>query len=251
MFFVVLVSPARGPGQGQGHLALPPHINIANAAPIDPHADAKLLLHHNNMTTTDPLDVTCMDINPQGGLLATGCDDGVVRLWRYGGISTANLVGSKKEIVHPDKDWETMRESGYTERSVRTLKCTDQHLLKQLQGHVAKVTGRKRWSLTPNPNPNPTRTEPQSLNHRHHLILIATQPVLQTLTFLSNFLSHRTFSIVFFCRTIIPSFFVCRRAIFSRGRSYRLRQHEGWHCPYLVLHQRLPKRRSHHVGHVE
>ena len=112
----------------------------ANAAPIVPHIDAKLSLHHDNLKD-ECLDVTCMDISPQGGLLATGCDDGIVRLWRYGGISTANLVGSRNENLLPEEEYEKLRKEGSTEREVRKWRCTNEHLLKQLQGHVDKVTG--------------------------------------------------------------------------------------------------------------
>ena len=134
-----LFSPAKPHSQSQH--AVPLRHNRANAvAPIDPYDDAKLLLHHDNMTN-ECLDVTCMDISPQGGLLVTGCDDGVVRLWRYGGISTANLVGSRKEVTKSEEDFDIMRKGGMSEREVRTLRCTDQHQICRLQGHVAKVTG--------------------------------------------------------------------------------------------------------------
>lgn len=136
-----LFSPAKLPHSSQSQHAVPHRHNRANAAlPIDPHADAKLLLHHDNMTNESP-DVTCMDISPHGGLLVTGCDDGVVRLWRYGSITTANLVGSRKEVTKSEEEFDIMRKCGMSEREVRTLRCTDQHQICRLQGHVAKVTG--------------------------------------------------------------------------------------------------------------
>jgi WD40 repeat protein len=96
--------------------------------------------------------VQCLDVSPLGGVLATGCEDGIVRVWRYGVISTSSSgidrgsgsAGSSHPMKGPDGtyDEETYRtlKMAFSPRELERIKRVSDHMLPRLEGHVSGVT---------------------------------------------------------------------------------------------------------------
>ena len=109
---------------------------------------------HLGATNNDGMKVQCLDVSPLGGLLATGCEDGIVRVWRYGMISTDD---SSPKSSSSRSNWNkssssSSSSSGYNDEVYRTLKQVlspgelervervSEHMLIRLEGHVSAVT---------------------------------------------------------------------------------------------------------------
>jgi WD40 repeat protein len=96
--------------------------------------------------------VQCLDVSPLGGVLATGCEDGIVRVWRYGLISTSSsasdrgsgIAGSGHPMKGPDGayDDEAYRtlKMAFSPRELERIKRVSDHMLPRLEGHVSGVT---------------------------------------------------------------------------------------------------------------
>ena len=123
----------------------------------------KLVLPHIRDTIlsaagNEGIKVQCLDVSPLGGILATGCEDGIVRVWRYGVISTstsASSSGSGSDKVsgissssHPmknanstydDEAYRTLK-MAFSPRELERIKRVSDHMLPRLEGHVSGVT---------------------------------------------------------------------------------------------------------------
>ena len=103
---------------------------------------------HPGAANNDGMKVQCLDMSPLGGLLATGCEDGIVRVWRYGMISTDD---SSPKASSSRSNWKKSS-SGYNDEVYRTLQQVlspgelervervSEHMLTRLEGHVSAVT---------------------------------------------------------------------------------------------------------------
>lgn len=96
--------------------------------------------------------VQCLDVSPLGGVLATGCEDGIVRVWRYGAISTSSsgndrgsgIAGSSHSMKgtngsYDDEAYRTLK-NAFSPRELERIKRVSDHMLPRLEGHVAGVT---------------------------------------------------------------------------------------------------------------
>ena len=120
-----------------------------------PENQHKLVLPHIRDTILaaageEGIKVQCLDVSPLGGVLATGCEDGIVRLWRYGTISTDNSsckyasggrVGNplKRDAVYDDEAYRVLR-GAFSPRELERIKRVSDHMLPRLEGHVSGVT---------------------------------------------------------------------------------------------------------------
>jgi WD40 repeat protein len=103
--------------------------------------------------------VSCLDISPLGGVLATGCDDGIVRIWRFGKITTtdetAGASSTSTSAAGGASSSSTARRGGGLDEDVlrllrnqhhvspgelERLEKISRHLMPRLEGHVNGVT---------------------------------------------------------------------------------------------------------------
>lgn len=96
--------------------------------------------------------VQCLDVSPLGGVLATGCEDGIVRVWRYGVVSTSSsgsdrgsgVASSSHPVKGPDGSYDdeayrTLK-MAFSPRELERIKRVSDHMLPRLEGHVSGVT---------------------------------------------------------------------------------------------------------------
>ena len=112
----------------------------------------RLVLPHirDNLAIVDSTEVEnvirvqCLDISPLGGVLATGCEDGIVRMWRYGSITTDEQSRNKRDLKSDWKDRELVAlrilRKDLTPRELERFESVASHMLSRLEGHVAAVT---------------------------------------------------------------------------------------------------------------
>jgi WD40 repeat protein len=136
----------------------PPGLFEWNSVQFPGHSN-KLVLPHIRDTlvtaaTSAGIKVQCLDVSPLGGILATGCEDGIVRVWRYGSVSTdvsfaASAVAASghmnRSTVPPagtrfgDDPCLTLQ-SSFSPREAERMQRVFQHMLPRLEGHVSGVT---------------------------------------------------------------------------------------------------------------
>ena len=102
--------------------------------------------------SNEGIKVQCLDVSPLGGILATGCEDGIVRVWRYGVISTAEDSSTKLSARNTDFVRNKSSLQGYDDEAYRTLQQVlsprelervervSEHMLTRLEGHLSGVT---------------------------------------------------------------------------------------------------------------
>ena len=82
--------------------------------------------------------VTTLDISPCGGILVTGSDDGVARLWKY---SEGEAIGLSKLHLRRDLEPELEGLRGVlSPQEWDKMEKVATHLLCRLEGHLASVT---------------------------------------------------------------------------------------------------------------
>jgi WD40 repeat protein len=95
--------------------------------------------------------VHCLDVWPGGGVLATGCEDGIVRLWRYSdpdnidssdpALTVARREASRGMYRNGDRAPDILALRGVlTPTELARMETVVNHLLPRLEGHVSGVT---------------------------------------------------------------------------------------------------------------
>jgi WD40 repeat protein len=90
--------------------------------------------------------VHCLDVWPGGGVLATGCEDGIVRLWRYSDPVNIDSSDPRREASrgvyrNGDRTPDILALKGVlTPTELSRMETVVNHLLPRLEGHVSGVT---------------------------------------------------------------------------------------------------------------
>ena len=143
---------------GNGVRKHPPGLFEWNSVQFPGHQN-KLTLPHIRDTlviaaSSSGIKVQCLDVSPLGGVLATGCEDGIVRVWRYGTVSTdvSFTASTVAESGHMNRSTVPPVGSRFTDDSYVTLQSAfspgeaermqkiSKHMLPRLEGHVSGVT---------------------------------------------------------------------------------------------------------------
>lgn len=93
--------------------------------------------HQITSRTVEPSKVNCLDISPAGGVLVTGCEDGVARIWRFGSFTEGR--GKRAKVKSMDSALSNLRYKVSPNEYSRILQVTSQLLLR-LEGHIASIT---------------------------------------------------------------------------------------------------------------
>lgn len=111
--------------------------------------ESRLILPHKRDTnlpgygsgSAEGIKVQCLDISPLGGVLATGCEDGIIRVWKYGLISTSAEVHKSKEVASLLLSrGRALKGNEDAFHALNDIDRSDSHKLPRLEGHVAGVT---------------------------------------------------------------------------------------------------------------
>ena len=98
--------------------------------------DCLLLPHMYSTSSENHQRVKCLDISAVAGIVVTGCEDGVARIWRFNDDYdeiTKHKVDKQLRQIEATKG-----EVGH--QLYRITKTTAKHLLTRLEGHVSPVT---------------------------------------------------------------------------------------------------------------
>jgi WD40 repeat protein len=111
--------------------------------------EGRLILPHKRDTnlpgyssgSAEGIKVQCLDISPLGGVLATGCEDGIIRVWKYGLISTSAEVYKSKEVASLLLSrGRVLKGNEDTFHALNGIDRSEGYKLPRLEGHVAGVT---------------------------------------------------------------------------------------------------------------
>ncbi len=154
---------------GLGETVEPINQNSSSSATVPSSSSASFPVHSNNVVVDNGLDdfqkciiglphlqdssissvqgeprkVLSLDVSPLGNIIITGCDDGVVRVWRYGFSATGAITTSKYNTRGPNKEMrlDLIRMKNHLSRDdyIKYERIVN-HLLLRLEGHVSPVT---------------------------------------------------------------------------------------------------------------
>lgn len=143
---------------GNGVRKHPPGLFEWNSVQFPGHQNKLTLPHIRDTLVTaassSGIKVQCLDVSPLGGVLATGCEDGIVRVWRYGSVSTdvsftASTIAASgnmnRSTVPPvdsrytDDTYLTLQ-SAFSPGEAELMQKISKYMLPRLEGHVSGVT---------------------------------------------------------------------------------------------------------------
>jgi WD40 repeat protein len=113
------------------------------------HDESKLILPHKRDTSlpgygagsAEGIKLLCLDVSPLGGVLATGCEDGIIRMWKYGIVSTSAEVHKNKEVASLlSSRGRPVKGNDDSTFALSQMDMSEVYKLPRLEGHVAGVT---------------------------------------------------------------------------------------------------------------